>query len=84
MAMTVFTSIALGRLFLRGGDARIEDRLLARANADLDARRGDLVAFGRPFIANPGLVRDLESGHALTAPDSSTFYTVGERGYTDY
>jgi N-ethylmaleimide reductase len=57
---------------------------LARANADLDANRGDLVAFGRPFIANPDLIRELKSGHLLTAPDSSTFYTAGEKGYTDY
>jgi N-ethylmaleimide reductase len=57
---------------------------LARANADLDAKRGDLVAFGRSFIANPNLVSELESGGALTAPDSSTFYTAGEKGYTDY
>jgi N-ethylmaleimide reductase len=57
---------------------------LARANADLDANRGDLVAFGRPFIANPDLIRELKSGHVLTAPDSSTFYTAGEKGYTDY
>ncbi len=57
---------------------------LARANADLDANRGDLVAFGRPFIANPDLARDLETGRALTAPDSGTFYAAGEKGYTDY
>jgi N-ethylmaleimide reductase len=57
---------------------------LARANADLDAGLGDLVAFGRPFIANPGLVRELQSGHALALPDPSTFYTPGEKGYTDY
>lgn len=57
---------------------------LARANADLDARRGDLVAFGRPFVSNPDLVQKLQSGQALSAPDSSTFYTSGEKGYTDY
>lgn len=56
----------------------------ARANADLDAQKGDLVAFGRPFIANPDLVQKLQSGAALTAPDFSTFYTPGEKGYTDY
>ena len=56
----------------------------ARANADLDAKRGDLVAFGRPFISNPDLVQKLQSGAALTAPDMSTFYTPGEKGYTDY
>jgi N-ethylmaleimide reductase len=67
-----------GRYILSGGyDA-------ARANADLDADRGDLVAFGRPFISNPDLVQKLRSGAALTAPDASTFYTPGEKGYTDY
>ena len=57
---------------------------LARANADLDAQRGDLVAFGRPFIANPDLVQRLTSGQALVEPDFNTFYTPGEKGYTDY
>ncbi|SDI00513.1 alkene reductase [Propionivibrio dicarboxylicus] len=57
---------------------------VARANADLDAYRGDLVAFGRPFISNPDLVAKLKSGQALVAPDFSTFYTPGEKGYTDY
>lgn len=56
----------------------------ARADADLAADRGDLVAFGRPFIANPDLVQKLRSGAELTAPDFSTFYTPGEKGYTDY
>ena len=67
-----------GRYILSGGYD------LARANADLDAQRGDLVAFGRPFISNPDLVQKLQSGQALTAPDFSTFYTPGEKGYTDY
>lgn len=57
---------------------------VAHANADLDAQRGDLVAFGRPFISNPDLVAKLASGQNLIAPDSSTFYTPGEKGYTDY
>ena len=67
-----------GKYILSGGyDA-------ARANADLDAQKGDLVAFGRPFISNPDLVVKLQSGAALTPPDMSTFYTPGEKGYTDY
>ena len=57
---------------------------VARADADLDAQRGDLVAFGRPFISNPDLVSKLKSGQELVAPNSSTFYTPGEKGYTDY
>jgi N-ethylmaleimide reductase len=71
-------SIFKGKYILSGGyDA-------ARANADLDAKLGDLVAFGRPFISNPDLVQKLQNGTALTAPDFSTFYTPGEKGYTDY
>jgi N-ethylmaleimide reductase len=67
-----------GKYILSGGyDA-------ARANTDLDAQRGDLVAFGRPFISNPDLVQKLKNGTAQTAPDFSTFYTPGEKGYTDY
>lgn len=57
---------------------------LARADADLDAQRGDLVAFGRPFISNSDLVAKLRSGQELVTPDASTFYTPGEKGYTDY
>jgi N-ethylmaleimide reductase len=55
-----------------------------RANADLAAKRGDLVAFGRPFISNPNLAQKLQSGAELTAPDPATFYTPGAKGYTDY
>lgn len=44
----------------------------------------DLVAFGKLFLANPDLVRRLEQGAALNAPDSSTFYGGGAKGYTDY
>jgi N-ethylmaleimide reductase len=57
---------------------------VARANADLDASHGDLVAFGRPFISNPDLVQKLQSGAELAVPDFNTFYTPGEKGYTDY
>lgn len=57
---------------------------LDRANADLDAQRGDLVAFGRPFISNPDLVQKLQNGTPLVLADASTFYTPGEKGYTDY
>jgi N-ethylmaleimide reductase len=67
-----------GRYILSGGYD------LARANSDLDAGRGDLVAFGRPFISNPDLVGKLRSGAELTAADFSTFYTPGEKGYSDY
>lgn len=55
-----------------------------RAHADLAAGRGDLIAFGKPFISNPDLVSKLERGVELTPPDQNTFYTPGPKGYTDY
>ncbi len=57
---------------------------LARANTDLAAGRGELVAFGRPFIANPDLVTRLQHAQTLSDPDPTTFYTPGEKGYSDY
>ncbi|MGA9519940.1 MAG: alkene reductase [Myxococcaceae bacterium] len=57
---------------------------LERANADLAAGRGNLIAFARPFIANPRLTSRLRAGLPLAAPDFATFYTPDEKGYTDY
>lgn len=50
-----------------------------------DARHGaDLVAFGRPFIANPDLVARIASGAAWQALDRKTLYGGGAAGYIDY
>jgi N-ethylmaleimide reductase len=46
--------------------------------------RADLIAFGRPFLANPDLPARYRKGAALNAPDMGTFYTPGAKGYTDY
>ena len=56
----------------------------ARAEADLTAGKGDLIAVGKPILANPDLKKRWETGAALNAPDMSTFYTPGPKGYTDY
>lgn len=55
---------------------------LKKAEADLQAGRGDLVAFGRPFLANPDLVQKLKQGAPLKEPDLSKNYTPGPEGYT--
>ena len=45
----------------------------------------DLVAFGRPFIANPDLVERMKNDWPIALPDRSTFYgNSGEKGYVDY
>ena len=56
----------------------------ASAEAVLDAGHADLVAFGRPLIANPDLVARMKSGAPMNELDMSTFYTPGAKGYTDY
>jgi N-ethylmaleimide reductase len=50
---------------------------LARGDADL-------VAFGRPFLANPDLPRRFALGAPLNEPDHATFYGGDTHGYTDY
>jgi N-ethylmaleimide reductase len=59
----------------------------ALAAAALAEGRADLVAFGRPFIANPDLGLRLRVGAALAPSDSKTWYghdgNMGQ-GYTDY
>lgn len=44
----------------------------------------DLVAFGRPFIANPDLVERFRANTPLALSDPTTFYGGGAEGYTDY
>ncbi len=67
-----------GTVILAGGYDR------ASAEAELAAGRGDLIAFARPFIANPRLPTLLRDALPLAQADSATFYTPGEKGYTDY
>ncbi|WP_443069406.1 oxidoreductase, partial [Sulfitobacter sp. HI0129] len=46
--------------------------------------KADLVAFGRPYIANPDLAERLERDAPLNEGDSDTYYGGGREGYTDY
>ncbi len=57
------------------------DKLLAEQAITHGA---DLVAFGRPFIANPDLVQRLRKDAALNLGERSSYYGGGEKGYTDY
>lgn len=57
-----------------------------KSSADfaLGAGHADLIALGRPFIANPDLVARMQAKSELNAVDMSTCYTPGPQGYTDY
>jgi N-ethylmaleimide reductase len=67
-----------GTLIVSGGFARDS------AEQALAEGRGELVAFARPWLANPDLVERLRRDLPLNSPDFSTFYTPGPKGYTDY
>ena len=54
------------------------------AEAAVAAGKLDAVAFGTAFLANPDLPARIKTKAVLNAPDSSTFYTPGAKGYTDY
>jgi N-ethylmaleimide reductase len=56
-----------------------EEAAQAIAEGKLDA-----VAFGTAFLANPDLPERVKAAAPLNAADSSTFYTPGPKGYTDY
>lgn len=78
---TQFRQAYRGTLLAAGG--------FTRETADLALERGDLdlIAFGRPFIANPDLVARLKSGLPIAEADRATWYGVEDsitRGYTDY
>jgi N-ethylmaleimide reductase len=63
------------------------------ANVKMDRDRGkrliaeglaDLVAFGRPYIANPDLVERFAENAPLAEADWETVYGSGPHGYSDY
>ena len=67
-----------GRIFYAG-------RYTAERGARLvDAGLADLIAFGRPFIANPDLPQRIANGWPLNPLDPDTLYGGAEQGFTDY
>ncbi|QSQ13084.1 alkene reductase [Myxococcus landrumensis] len=67
-----------GHIILNGG------LLQDTAQQALAAGRAELMAFGKPFIANPDLVSRMKRGAELASPHPQTFYTPGAEGYVDY
>ncbi|KAI0042559.1 NADH:flavin oxidoreductase/NADH oxidase [Auriscalpium vulgare] len=47
-------------------------------------KTGNLIAYGRAFIANPDLVRRLREDLPLNFSNRPTYFTKGAVGYTDY
>jgi N-ethylmaleimide reductase len=55
-----------------------------KGNKVISEGDADLVAFGKPYISNPDLVARFKYNLDLAAWNPDTFYTTGEKGYTDY
>lgn len=67
-----------GVYFANGGFSReTGEKLLADGGADA-------VVYGKLFLANPDLPERFKRNAPLNEPNQSTFYTPGEKGYTDY
>jgi N-ethylmaleimide reductase len=57
--------------------SELHRKLLAGGDADA-------IVYGKLFLANPDLPERFERNAPLNEPDQATFYTPGEKGYTDY
>ncbi len=67
-----------GVYFANGGfDKESGENLLEAGNADA-------IVYGKLFLANPDLPKRFKLDAELNDWDASTFYTPGEKGYTDY
>lgn len=67
-----------GNLIVNGGYTKDS------ANDAIGKKEAEAIVFGTTFIANPDLVERFQENADLAQPDSTTFYTPGEKGYTDY
>ncbi|RCW90656.1 alkene reductase [Winogradskyella arenosi] len=73
-----FRPLYNGTLMINAGfDQNKGNKIIADGDADL-------VAYGKLYISNPDLVERFEQGLELSEWDEDTFYTTGEKGYTDY
>jgi N-ethylmaleimide reductase len=55
-----------------------------RGNKVIEDHQADAVAYGALFISNPDLPERFKTNADLNEPDTNTFYTQDEKGYTDY
>lgn len=77
--MTAVLKRQFGGLVIANQDYDFES-----ATQVLEAGAADAVAFGRPFISNPDLVKRFATGAPLSPWIQETFYADGAKGYIDY
>ena len=76
--LATLRNIYKGTLILCGG---MDAETGAKA---LESGLADLIAFGRPYIANPDLAQRVRAGAAWNQINPATLYGGGAEGYTDY
>jgi N-ethylmaleimide reductase len=67
-----------GTMMLAGGYDQ------AKAEKALADGRGDVIAFGKLFIANPDLPERFRRAATLNEPDRASFFGGSAQGYVDY
>lgn len=55
-----------------------------RATTAIESGLADMIAFGRPFVANPDLPARIKHGHAWASHNPETLFGGDEKGLTDY
>jgi N-ethylmaleimide reductase len=81
--LPVFRSLYQGNIITNGGyNKETGETAIASENAEL-------VSFGKPYLANPDLVKRFSINAELNEPNPRTFYGRGNTedakvGYTDY
>ncbi|MUM15816.1 alkene reductase [Mycobacterium sp. CBMA271] len=61
-----------------------DGRTLDQLGTDVEADLADVTPVGTWALANPDFVERIRAGASLNEADQSTYYSGGERGYTDY
>lgn len=74
-----YRKIWKGPLITAGGFSNAVEHAVSLAE-----RTGDLIAFGRAFIANPDLPERIRNQFSFNKYNRNTFYTHDAIGYTDY
>jgi len=76
--LTFLRPLFKGVYFANGGFDRESGSKLLEENG------ADAIVYGKLFLANPDLPKRFLKQSSLNAWDTSTFYSPGEKGYTDY
>ena len=76
--LTFLRPLFKGVYFANGGFDRESGSKLLEENG------ADAIVYGKLFLANPDLPKRFRKQAALNTWDTSTFYSPGEKGYTDY